>query len=298
MLKMTRNRHFLFAILNRDMKTHTTQEMSAKYYQKIGSRIGYKFVMKKSQHFGYYDKLHTNEVDAQDKYHENLNQLLRLESGMKVLDAGCGQGVVGCYLAQENEIQLKGITITPHEVTSASKRAREYGVQNNTEFILADYAKIPFADNSFDRVYTTESLSHAPDVNKVVSEFARVLKPGGILVCAEYEMDHEHFNIEMARLAELIRKHAAIHGIYQFGKSQFTETIRKNHFKIQKEYNWTKNTKPSFDRLRRLARPFAFVVKSLKLEKYFINSVAAAMYSNGVEEGVFAYKVYVAEKAH
>ena len=278
------------------MKKQSTQEMAARYYQKIGSRLGYKFVMNKSQHFGYYDKLHTDETSAQNKYHENINELLQLKSGMSVLDAGCGQGVVGCYIAQKNDIQLKGITITPHEVISASKRAKELGVQDKTEFIVADYADIPYDDNSFDRIYTTESLSHAPDVNKVVGEFARVLKPGGVLVCAEYEMDHKNFTDEMIRLAELIRKQAAIHGVYQFGKSEFVETIRKNHLTLKKEYDWTKNTKPSFDRLRRLAKPFASVVKSLKLEKYFINSVAAAMYSDGVEAGVFAYKVYVVEK--
>lgn len=278
------------------MKTRTTQEMSAKYYAKLGSRLGYKLVMKKSQHFGYYDKQHTNEDAAQDKYHTNLNKLLKLEPGMKVLDAGCGQGVVGCYLASKNDIQLTGITITPHEVKSATRRANEYGVRDKTHFILADYANIPFDDNTFDRVYTTESLSHAPDVDKVVSELARVLKPGGIVVCAEYEMDHAQFNDEMARLAELIRKHAAIHGVYQFGKNEFPETIRKNHLKVLHEYDWTKNTKPSFDRLRSLAKPLAAAVKAFKLERFFVNTVAAAMYSDGVETGVFAYKVYIAEK--
>lgn len=279
-----------------NMKTQTTQEMSAKYYAKLGSRLGYKLVMKKSQHFGYYDEKHTNEDAAQDKYHENFDKLLKLKHGMKVLDAGCGQGVVGCYLASRHEIQLTGITITPHEVTSATRRADEYRVGDKTSFILADYANIPFADNTFDRVYTTESLCHAPDVDKVVSELSRVLKPGGMAVFAEYEMDHAQFSDEMLRLAELIRKHAAIHGVYQFGEGEFSETLHKNQLTILNEYDWTSHTKPSFDRLRRLARPAAAIVKSLKLERFFVNTVAAAMYSDGVEVGVFAYKVYIAKK--
>jgi ubiquinone/menaquinone biosynthesis C-methylase UbiE len=278
------------------MKKLSTQEMSARYYAKLGSRLGYKLVMKKSQHFGYYDEQHTNEDAAQEKYHENLNDILKLKSGMKVLDAGCGQGVVATYLAMNNDVHITGITITPHEVKTATKFARLHRVSEKTSFVLADYAAIPFEDGSFDRVYTTESLSHAPDVNKVIKELARVLRPGGLLVCAEYEMDHKNFDQKTARLAKLIKEHAAIHGIYQFGNGDFKKILDGNKLKILHEYNWTNNVKPSFDRLRRLARPMVGIVNSLRMEKRFINVVAAAMYSDGVESQVFAYKVYVAKK--
>jgi cyclopropane fatty-acyl-phospholipid synthase-like methyltransferase len=278
------------------MKTRTTQEMSAHYYAKLGSRIGYKLVMKKSQHFGFYDKQHQGEDLAQEKYHENINELLNLKPGMSVLDAGCGQGVVGCYLASKNDINLTGITITPHEVKSATNRAREWGVEGRVRFILSDYAATPFEDATFDRIYTTESLSHAPDVNQVIKELTRILKPGGIAVFAEYEMHHQDFDAEMARLAEIIKNHAAIHGVYQFGKGEFLGTLQRNGLKVLGEHDWTKNVKPSFDRLRRLARPLAWFVKKTKQEARFVNTIAAAMYSDGVETGVFAYKVYVTKK--
>jgi cyclopropane fatty-acyl-phospholipid synthase-like methyltransferase len=278
------------------MKNRTTQEMSARYYAKLGSRIGYKLVMKKSQHFGFYDKQHQTEDLAQEKYHENINALLDLKPGMSVLDAGCGQGVVGCYLASKNDINLTGITITPHEVKSATNRAKEWGVEEKARFLLSDYAETPFEDATFDRIYTTESLSHAPDVNQVIKELARILKPGGIAVFAEYEMHHEDFDAEMARLAKIIKNHAAIHGVYQFGKDEFSGTLQSNGLKVVHEHDWTKNVKPSFDRLRRLARPLAWIVKKTKQEARFVNTIAAAMYSDGVETGVFAYKVYVTKK--
>lgn len=278
------------------MKYETPQEKSAHYYEKLGSRLGYIFVMKRSQHFGYYDKDHIDEDSAQLKYHENLNELLKLKSGMKVLDAGCGQGVVACYLAANNNIDITGITITPHEVKNASKRAQSHHVDSKARFIFADYADIPYQDATFDRIYTTESLSHAPDVNGVIKELVRVLKPNGLLVCAEYEMDHKNFSSKTARLAELVKEQAAIHGVYQFGRGQFLETLKSGSLHLVHEYDWTENVKPSFDRLRRLARPFAVIVKKLKQENRFVNVIAAAMYSDGVEDGVFAYKVYVAKK--
>ncbi|MBX6334017.1 methyltransferase domain-containing protein [Candidatus Saccharibacteria bacterium] len=170
----------------------TEQQTTARYYSRPLTRLGYLLVMRRSQHFGYYDDRHCTEPAAQEKFHQEFARLLQLKPGMKVLDAGCGQGVVACHLAASAEIEVTGITITHHEITSSQRRARKLGVASKTAFLFADYADMPFPDNYFDRVYTTESLSHAPDVERVLREFHRVLKPNGMLVCAEYEMDYKN----------------------------------------------------------------------------------------------------------
>ena len=269
---------------------------AASYYQKLGSRLGYLLVMRRSQHFGYYDDLHGTEDSAQDNYHNKFIKLLDLHTGMKILDAGCGQGVVATEIAKRHDVEVVGITITPHEVTNATRRASKAGVSSKTSFFVQDYAATNFEDNSFDRIYTTESLSHARDVKQVISEFYRILKPGGMLVCAEYEMDHQHFDQATRRLVDLIREKAAIYAIYQFGKGEFEKTIKSVGFDILDIEDWTQGVKPSFDRLRRLAKPLAGIVKKLHLENHFVNITAAAMYSNGVENNIFAYKVYICKK--
>ena len=269
---------------------------AASYYQKLGSRLGYLLVMRRSQHFGYYDDLHGTEDSAQDNYHNKFIKLLDLHTGMKILDAGCGQGVVATEIAKRHDVEVVGITITPHEVKNATRRASKAGVSSRTSFFVQNYAATNFEDDSFDRIYTTESLSHAKDVNKVLSEFYRILKPGGMLICAEYEMDHKHFDQETKRLADLIREKAAIYAIYQFGKGEFEKTIKSVGFDTLDIKDWTHGVKPSFDRLRRLAKPLAGIVKKLHLENHFVNITAAAMYSNGVENNIFAYKVYICKK--
>lgn len=269
---------------------------AANYYQKLGSRLGYLLVMKRSQHFGYYDELHTTEDDAQDNYHEKFITLLNLKSGMRVLDAGCGQGVVATEVAKRHDVDVAGITITPHEVKNAMRRARKNGVSSRVSFSVQDYSSTDFEDNSFDCIYTTESLSHAKDVKQVLAEFHRILKPGGMLVCAEYEMDYNHFKPETKRLADLVKEYAAIYAMYQFGKGEFEQSIKETGFLLTDIKDWTKGVKPSFDRLRRLAAPLAGGVKKLKLENRFVNVTAAALYADGVEDGVFAYKIYICKK--
>ena len=109
-------------------------------------------------------------------------------------------------------------------------------------------------------------------------------------------MDHKHFDQETKRLADLIKEHAAIYAIYQFGKGEFEESIQSAGFNLLDIKDWTQGVKPSFDRLRRLARPLAKTVKRLHVEDRFVNITAAAMYSNGVESNIFAYKVYTCKK--
>ena len=109
-------------------------------------------------------------------------------------------------------------------------------------------------------------------------------------------MDHKHFDQETRRLADLIREKAAIYAIYQFGKGEFEKTIKSVGFDIIDIEDWTQGVKPSFDLLRRLAKPLAGIVKRVHLENHLVNITAAAMYSNGVENNIFAYKVYICKK--
>lgn len=277
-------------------KAKTSQQATAKYYSRLGSRLGYLLVMRRSQHFGYYDQNHQNEDAAQAQYHKKFSELLKLKPGMKLLDAGCGQGVVACYLAKHFKVNVTGITIAKHEVKTAAKRAKKSGVSDSTEFLLADYSNPPFKAEAFDLIYTTETLSHSPNVQKTLEALSKVLKPGGKMVFAEYMMDHKNFDKKDCETAEFVKKYGAIHGIYQFGEGEFASAIKKAGLVLEKEYDWTSTLKPSFDRLRQLAGPVAKVVKTTRLNKHFINTLAAAVYSEWVEKGVFAYRVYIVTK--
>lgn len=277
-------------------QTETTQDKTAKYYSRLGSRLGYLLVMRRSQHFGYYDKDHQTEDRAQDNYHKRFSGLLALKPGMKLLDAGCGQGVVTCYLAEHFNVNVTGITIAKHEVKTATRRSRKSGISQLANFILADYSNPPFNQETFDLIYTTETLSHSPNVQKTLKALSKVLKPGGRMVFAEYMMDHSKFDEEDKQKAEFIKKYGAIHGVYQFGEGEFASFIENTGLILHEELDWTAALKPSFDRLRRLAKPLARAVKIARLDKYFVNTIAAGIYSDWVEKNIFAYRIYIVAK--
>lgn len=95
------------------------------YYSRIGTWVGYTLCLRRSQHFGFYDDNTKSEKQAQNNMLKLISDKLDIKKGMKVLDAGCGQGFVEKYLASKFDAEFTGITITPREVKVATKQLKK-----------------------------------------------------------------------------------------------------------------------------------------------------------------------------
>jgi MPBQ/MSBQ methyltransferase len=106
-----------------------------------------------------------------------------LSPGTTVLDVGCGIGGSSRILARDYGFAVTGITISPQQV----KRAQELTPANLTvQFQVDDALALSFPDASFDVVWSIEAGPHMPDKAQFARELLRVLKPGGILVVADW----------------------------------------------------------------------------------------------------------------
>jgi ubiquinone/menaquinone biosynthesis C-methylase UbiE len=91
--------------------------------------------------------------------------------GKRVLDVGCGKGrFVRVFHQQEPEAELWGLDIS-ETMLSFVPEAIHTRAGSMTD--------LPFEDAFFDGAYATESLEHAVEIGKAVSEIYRVVKPGG-----------------------------------------------------------------------------------------------------------------------
>lgn len=107
----------------------------------------------------------------------------KLPAGTTVLDVGCGIGGSSRILAKDYGFQVTGITISPGQV----KRAQELTPPEvPAKFQQDDAMNLSFADSSFDVVWCIEAGPHMPDKAVFAKELMRVLKPGGILVVADW----------------------------------------------------------------------------------------------------------------
>lgn len=100
------------------------------------------------------------------------------QPGQRHLDVGCGTGTPACRLAEEQGVEVLGITNSQVGVDFATARSAELGVTTAT-FELRDGTDNGLPDESFDRVWALESSHLMADRKALVNECARVLRPGG-----------------------------------------------------------------------------------------------------------------------
>jgi MPBQ/MSBQ methyltransferase len=127
-----------------------------------------------------------------DFVHEMVRwgELDRLPQGSTVLDVGCGIGGSSRILASDYGFQVTGITISPQQV----KRATELTPDSVTaKFAVDDAMALSFPDGSFDVVWSIEAGPHMPDKDVFAKELMRVLKPGGVLVVADWNQRDDRY---------------------------------------------------------------------------------------------------------
>jgi SAM-dependent methyltransferase len=108
-----------------------------------------------------------------------------LARGLTVLDCGCGPGSITFGIAAAcAPATVVGIDFGTTQIDHARAAAEARGI-GNAEFRTADCYALPFADSSFDRVFSHALMEHLSDPAKAIGEMHRVLKPGGIAgVCS------------------------------------------------------------------------------------------------------------------
>jgi ubiquinone/menaquinone biosynthesis C-methylase UbiE len=115
-------------------------------------------------------------------YHEFLDELessfvQRFAHGRDVLEVGCGTGLVLQRIAGFAR-SARGIDLSPGML----ERARARGL----DVVLGSATELPFDAETFDVTCSFKVLAHIPDVHGVLSEMARVTRPGGYVLAEFY----------------------------------------------------------------------------------------------------------------
>jgi SAM-dependent methyltransferase len=108
-------------------------------------------------------------------------EALGLGRGDRVIDIGCGEGR-HCHGVQLlTEAEAVGVDVDEASLALARERGAQLaGKGPPARFDRADASALPFEDASFDAAICSEVLEHVPDMAALVSEAARVLKPGSV----------------------------------------------------------------------------------------------------------------------
>lgn len=103
-------------------------------------------------------------------------------SGLRILDVGCGDGVLAVELARRGAI-VAGVDISGEMIAAARRRAQSGALR--IDFKRASAQALPFADDHFDVVTAVTVLCFIEDPDAAMREMVRVLKPQGRLVLGD-----------------------------------------------------------------------------------------------------------------
>lgn len=119
--------------------------------------------------------------------------LARIQLGEQVLDVGCGTGTLALEVARRVGRACRVVGVDPSTRQIVRARAKAARQHLTIDFQIGVVEHLPFPDKSFDVVLSTLMMHHLPTGLKRqgLAEIARVLKPGGRLIIADFKPKKE-----------------------------------------------------------------------------------------------------------
>ncbi len=129
--------------------------------------------------------------------------VLRNGRRIKVLDVGCGPGILTVAIAPLVD-EVVALDLTPEMIAQAKKRSDRLGLKN-VRFEVGRAEELPFSDGYFDVVVTRLMLHHLLSPTSAIEEMARVTRKGGLLVVADIVASEKQSEAELHNALETLR---------------------------------------------------------------------------------------------
>jgi SAM-dependent methyltransferase len=105
---------------------------------------------------------------------------LNLTGESRVLEVGCGAGGCAIYMARVTNAEVTGIDVNENAIRNARELAEAAALGSRLRFEQIDGGeRLPFANESFDAVFSNDAMCHIPHRLCALEEWYRVLRPNG-----------------------------------------------------------------------------------------------------------------------
>jgi phosphoethanolamine N-methyltransferase len=119
-------------------------------------------------------------------------------SGKSVLDIGCGAGGVDIALVRNHSAGfVTGMDVEDPVIDHARKLVARYGLEARIGLVKAVPGPLPFPPETFDVVFSKDSIVHIPDKHTLMQDVYRVLKPGGWFIASDWLVGTENISQQM-----------------------------------------------------------------------------------------------------
>ncbi len=153
----------------------------------------------------------SNEFDEtlgkMSRHHRMLElavRLSRVKDGEKVLDIGCGTGLLTLTFLRKSDCRVTGIDASAEMLSYFEKKIAGLSLGGRVQCAVADAAALKFKDESFDVVASTVAMHHIRDKEPVIKKIFSMLKPRGRFVLGEMDMDATGELTDVRRLKRML----------------------------------------------------------------------------------------------
>lgn len=148
-----------------------------------------------------------------------------IQPGWHVLDAGCGNGVFIPHIANAvgSTGRVTAVDHAPENVRAVEQFCAQAGFPAPIQTKVSGIVELPFADDTFDCVWCANVSQYltAAELDRAIAEFARVVKPGGVIAIKESDITCLQFQPVDARLMW-----RAIDAVAKTGEAQMMGVLR------------------------------------------------------------------------
>ena len=147
-----------------------------------------------SKRYDFLNKVLSFGIDSY--WRKNLIRMMNIQKGISILDVATGTGDIVFEILKDNNVEITGLDYAENMIVEANEKAISKNVLNQVQFIHGDAEELPFSDCSFDLLSISFGFRNIGHYDVALSEFNRVLKPGGKLAILEFsEPNSKIFNI-------------------------------------------------------------------------------------------------------
>jgi ubiquinone/menaquinone biosynthesis C-methylase UbiE len=133
-----------------------------------------------------------NTLGKVGRHHQLLDLVVEVSSvknGQKVLDVGCGTGLLSLKFLKKADCYITGVDSSPEMLSIFGDKIKKLGLSDRIAYKLEDAAALNFDPDSFDVVASTVALHHLKDKNPTIRKIHEILKPEGRFVLGDIDMD-------------------------------------------------------------------------------------------------------------
>jgi len=158
----------------------------------------------------------------------------------KVLDIGCGTGLLSLKLLQKADCVITGIDNSKEMMAIFEDKIRRLKLAPRITCRLMDANEINFKKETFDKIVSSVTLHHLKNKERLMKKAHKMLKPGGIFVIGEIDMDTtgRHDNVNRLKRILKVLEQEWIFAMKHVGIGAFTKLYDngKKHIFNQGEY--------------------------------------------------------------